>query len=358
MRVRKSVFLIAGALILSGCSSSNANRISGLKPGDYPALLPYETSDTRSKHVGLLSDIDIRIQLEQGLMDLSKSYFDPSDAAYRTSVYLDYDELDATDMSRGLLGTLRDGNPNGLNPGSDEDFDTGNGIVKGPILVYDLYELDFYGNDGNLKGISLGLAVADAAENNGERVEIAPEQMKAFLKVAGTKVVSYMRERFNDITPDIPILVGAYQLNTDETESSKGGYIYLEYFNGTSTSFKEISEDYVLVPSSAFAQADPEMSEQFASFKNAAASILPDYTYTTGQAKVQNGKVVRLDIETSSHGKTAGEILAVIQSVRESMGIFQNEDCTYKVTVKNNNETVALLERLAGSDSVSVLTIY
>ena len=33
---------------------------------------------------------------------------------------MDYDELDATDGSRGLLGTNRDENPNGLNPSPDE----------------------------------------------------------------------------------------------------------------------------------------------------------------------------------------------------------------------------------------------
>ncbi len=189
-------------------------------------MLPYSTSDTRGKHIGLISDMDIRIQLEQGLMDLSKTYFPPGEVAFRTHVFLDYDELDSTDGSRGLLGTLRDNNPNGLNPGSDEDFDTGNGLVKGPILVMDLYELDFYsGND--LKGIAIGLALPDEVEEDGKTYPITSEKLVEFTKATATKVVSYLRELFNEISRSLPILVAAYDLNSNPPSVSKGGFIYM-----------------------------------------------------------------------------------------------------------------------------------
>lgn len=147
------------SLCLSGCMGTSTNDTLALQAGDYVAMLPFESSDTRVKHVGLISDQDIRIEIESGLMDLSKQYFDPSSVGYRTHTFLDFDELDATDGSRGLLGTLRDDNPNGLNPSRDEAFDTGNGEVTGATILVDIYELDWYNTNDNLRGISLALVV-------------------------------------------------------------------------------------------------------------------------------------------------------------------------------------------------------
>lgn len=350
--------LLLGSTLFAGCQNSAAvQTVQPLKPGDYAAVLPYDTSDTRGKHIGLISDIDIRTQLEMGLMELSKNYFPSSEVAFKNHAFLDYDELDSTDGSRGLLGTLRDNNPNGLNPGSDEDFDTGNGIVKGPILVNDLYELDFY-SQNQLKGIAIGLAVPDAVDDNGKRVEITREKMEEFLRATGAKIVSYMRERFNEVTADVPILIAAYQLNTNEDDPSKGGYIYTEYFNGSSQTDTSVDEQYLLVPSTSFSQAQPQMAEEFLTFRQAVSKVLPDTTFTTGQAQIQNGTVIKLTLTVSAYGKTVGEILAVIQSVREQLSVFQSQECLYKVIIKNNGEICALLDRDPGSTSVQVLTVY
>lgn len=349
--------LLSASLLLAGCQDQTIQTAQPLRPGDYAAILPYETSNTRAKHIGLLTDVDIRTQLEQGLMDLSKEYFSPDEVAFKNHAFLDYDELDASDGSRGLLGTLRDNNPNGLNPSADEDFDTGNGIVKGPILVADLYEVDFYtGNE--LKGISIGLAVNDAVEQEGKRIEITPEKMQEYLRATGTKIVTYMRERFNEVGYDVPILIAAYELNTDENDNSKGGYVFTDLFEGSKTSEQVISEDYMLVPSTAFSQAQPEMAEQFETFRQDVAQILSDSTYTTGQAKIENGSVQRLTLTVTAHGKTVGEILAVIQSVCEHLSLFTSQNCAYKVIIKNNGDICALMDREAKTDKVEVLTVY
>lgn len=346
--------LLECSLIASGCGSSSA--VTGVK-GDYQAAKPWQTSDTRGKHVGLLSDIDIRIELEKGLMDLSKNYFPPSDVQFRSHVFLDYDELDATDGSRGLLGTLRDDNPNGLNPGSDETFDTGNGMVTGPILVADLYELDFYNGEA-LSGISIGLAVADAVTINGQRTLIAPEQMKGFLQVTAAKINSYLKERFNEISSNVPVLVAAYQLNTDPESSAKGGYIYSEFFQGSQSEYHQIDQQYLVVPSSAFSERSADCAEQFSQYKASLAAILPDTTYVTGQARYQNGTLDLLTIEVSAYGKTAGEILAVTQSAKDSLAVFADPQMACKVIIRNNGEICTLMERAAGSTECEMLSIY
>lgn len=357
MRARWPGLLLALSLIASGCASDEERVVPGIRPGDYGAVLPFSTSDTRGKHIGLISDIDIRSQLESGLMDLSKQYFSPSDVNFRTHVFLDYDELDATDGSRGLLGTLRDGNPNGLNPGTDEQFDTGNGIALGPILINDIYELDFYSQSA-LKGISIGLAVSDAVEIDGTRVEISDEKMEAFLEQTATKIVSYMRERFNEIGSNVPILVAAYKLNTDPASHSKGGYVFTEYFSGRQTSKQSMHEEYLIVPSSQFSEQQPDMAAEFTSFRDQVNAVLSDATYTTGEAKIQDGTILRLSLNVTAHGKTVSEVLAVIQSVRKDLSLFTDTNCAYKVVITNNSDVCAILERSSGSDEVQVLSIY
>lgn len=345
------------SLWLAGCTVTNSNQVSAFDPGDYPAILPYESSDMRGKHVGLISNIDIRTQLESGLMSLSKEFFPVNEVGYKNHVFLDFDELDATDGSRGLLGTLRDDNPNGLNPGADEVFDTGNGQVNGPIILVDLYEIDFYSND-QLKGISIGLAVTDKISKDGQESEITPEAMENYLKVTSSKLVTYLRQRFNEVNNHIPILVAAYQLNTDPISVDKGGYIYEAYFNGSHTEYKTIDEKYVLVPSSEFTEMDAEMASQFNQFKNDVATVLADSTYTTGEAKFENGTCAALRLNIQTYGKTSGEILAVIQSVNEKLAVFTSLDVEYRVCIYNNKEVAALIYRPLNTTNTNVITTF
>lgn len=352
---RQKLTTLMLGLLLAGCTA--APGTGHIASGEYQAMQPWQSSDMRGKHVGLLSDIDIRIQLEKGLMDLSTKYFPPADSRYRTHVFLDYDELDATDGSRGLLGTLRDDNPNGLNPGSDEPFDTGNGVATGPILIVDLYEIDYYHGE-QLSGIAIGLAAADAVTINGQRVEIGAEQMKSYLQATGAKINSYLRERFNEVTASIPVLVAAYQLNTNPDESSKGGYIYSEYFTGSQSDFEEISEEYLVVPSARFTEADEESAGAFLEFRSQVSQILPDTAYTTGEARFQNGALAALTLNVTAYGKTAGEILALVQTVQEKLSLFSKPDMTIKVIIKNNGDVCALMERRPNSTDVEVLSTY
>ena len=120
---------LTGVLVLSGCQADSTTAVQA----EYEAAQPFVNSDTPAKHVGLLNSEDVRFEAERGLMDLSRQYFPPSDVTFRTHTFLDFDELDATDGSRGLLGTLRDdnsgsGNSNGSNYGKSNN--AGNGSTN------------------------------------------------------------------------------------------------------------------------------------------------------------------------------------------------------------------------------------
>lgn len=349
------IVTLAAFFGLSGCQMNSQYDASALNAGEYEAALPFRESDTRVKHVSLISDMDIRTEMESGLMDLSKQYFSPNDVVFRSHTFLDYDELDATDGSRGLLGTLRDGNPNGLNPNANEEFDTGNGVVKGGVILVDIYELDWYNND-KLAGISLGLVVNDKITYNNQEYEITQEKMENYLNVTFSKLVTYMRERFNEVTVNVPIFVAAYELNSDPLSASKGGYVYDGYFDGTNSSFHTLDQTSMIVPSTEFSQADPEMAANFQEYKNALLNVLPDATFVTGEAKLNGGVTQRLDLTVSAHGKTLAEIMAVSQEAKQNLNLFTDTNCAYNITIENDDEVYALMRRSKDSTNVYITT--
>lgn len=341
------------ALALVGCKAKDTQTTNG--SNYYEAILPYETSDTRTKHIGLITNADVRIEVESGLMDLSKQHFSPDNNKYKSHVFLDFDELDATDGSRGLLGTLRDDNPNGLNPDSGTEFDTGNGTVTGAVVLVDLYELDFYSND-QLKGISIALVVNNELEQDGKTYPISDEVMKNYLEVTCSKLVGYLRERFNDINSRVPIYIAAYGLGEDDAKDN-GGYFYSAYFNGNHVSYENIDQDWVLVPSTNFTNLDPTLADQFNTFKEDVSSILVDNTYVTGKAMFLDGKCRKLNLDITTHGKTVSEILAAIQGCKTSLSVFENDSCSYSLRIYNNETVYAVMQKNANSSKIDVIEL-
>lgn len=340
------------AMALCGCSATNSNQAEALSSGDYSAILPYETSDTRVKHLGIISDVDQRIQIEDGLMELSKAHFSPNSVAYKTHAFLNYDELDATDGSRGLLGTLRDDNPNGLNPGKNEDFDTGNGKVNGPTILVDIYELDWYNND-ELKGISIGLVVNDRVGE--EDTKIKRSNMQQYLEVSSTKLVNYMRSRFNEVTDSVPIYIAAYQLDSSN-DDNMGGYIYSGYFQNSSQSYSKINEQWLRLPSSALSEKDAKTAEDFNNYKDALTAVIADNTYVIAEAEYINDTLTRMQINIEAHGKTAGELLAISQAAKENLSSFEETGCVYVVNIKSNETTYCMIKRDRNTRDTTVIT--
>ncbi|WP_276924503.1 CamS family sex pheromone protein [Faecalibaculum rodentium] len=343
---------LTGVLVLSGCQADSTTAVQA----EYEAAQPFVNSDTPAKHVGLLNSEDVRFEAERGLMDLSRQYFPPSDVTFRTHTFLDFDELDATDGSRGLLGTLRDDNPNGLNPNNNESFDTGNGVVQGAIILVDVYEVDWYRAD-SLAGISLSLVVNDSVTQNGESHKIGDEQLRSYIEVTSNKLVTYMRERFNEVSSRIPILVAAYELDSGEA-ASNGGYVMEGWYPQGSTGgkFTAVKETTLTVPSSAFTEQAGQLAQEFNTFKDDVRSVLADNTFVTGTCRMLNGEPSRLDLTITTHGKMLSEVMAAAQKVESSFGTFTDTDVEYHVTIINNDQPYAMGRRMARSTTLEFVS--
>ena len=356
MRLKMISFILVLSLALFGCSTmNNTNQSNPVGTQEYAAIQPYESSDSRIKHASLMSDMQSRFFIEDGLMELSKTHFPCSSVAYKTQTFLDYDELDATDGSRGLLGTSRDDNPNGLNPSSDEGFDTGNGTVTGAIILVDLYELDWYSDD-DLQGISIGMVVNDALEDkDGNTVEITQERLKNYLEVTSSHLVSYMRERFNEITSQVPIYIACFSL--DHEGDTLGTYMYQGYFEGTQGDFSNLNMRWMDVPSTVFSKQASEFSEQFTEYQKAIDPVLADYSYVVANARMEDDEVTEFQITITCHGKTLSEISAVTQKANDELSVFTEDSCQYKVQIVTDTGTYAIISRDPNQTATQVVTL-
>ena len=89
---------LSGVLLLSGCNNSDDKKKDkndgketvAIREGDYTALLPFDVSDARLKHMTMVTNLNDTLEIANGLMKYSKQHFSPDTYTYRESQFLDY----------------------------------------------------------------------------------------------------------------------------------------------------------------------------------------------------------------------------------------------------------------------------
>ena len=179
--------------------------------------------------------------------------------------------------------------------------------------------------------------------------------MQNYLEVTFSKLASYMHERFNEINKNIPIFIAAYRLD-DSNTTGKGGYIYEGYYKGGQGSFYFFKSRMGIGSKFTLYRFGFISCNGVCVFKEEISRVLPDNTYITGEAKFESKKLKKLNLTITAHGKTAGEILAVIEDVKDQMDTFSSKKCDYLITVLNDDTVYALIERASGSSECNVIS--
>ena len=89
-------------------------------------------------------------------------------------------------------------------------------------------------------------------------------------------------------------------------------------------------------------------------FKKKIKKINPDLIVSFGNITTNHLK--KLNLTITAHGKTAGEILAVIEDVKDQMDTFSSKKCDYLITILNDDTVYALIERASGSSECNVIS--
>ena len=167
--------------------------------------------------------------------------------------------------------------------------------------------------------------------------------------------LSQFKDLINEINKNIPIYIAAYKLD-DTNATDKGGYVYEGYYKGGQGNFTSLKQEWVLVPSSRFTELDSTAANEFTTFKEEISNVLPDNTFVTGEAKFESKKLRKLNLTITAHGKTAGEVLAIIEHAKDQMSTFETKKCDYLITILNDDTVYALIERKSGSSECNVIS--
>lgn len=353
MKINRS-FLISGiclSILLCGCSKEEENsdamiETKALSSDEYGTTLPFQSSNSRQQHqLRSISLVD-NLYIGTGLLNYAKAHFSVNNYTIQEGQFLVYDELS------NLLGRESQSNSDALNPAKGTSFDTGNGKVKDPVLVRDIYEVDFI-RDKETRGIGLALVLNSYV---GEQdTQVSDSRLQVFGEEAARKLITYMR-KMPEIGDSMPIYIALYR-NTS-TESTLPGCFFSEaFFEGRSASFSAIKEQWVMFPGDEASKLDNTTVAQFTQIKNAFSNFLPDDVSMIGRGKFVDEKLSELHITVEMYAKTATEALSLTQYLKTLLATFSSLDYKLLVEVRCQDVTIATMVRFIGDKDVEVNTL-
>lgn len=338
-------------VLLCACSKTEENvdtmiETKALESGEYGTTLPFVSSGSRQQHqLRSVSLID-NLYIGTGLLNYSKAYFPVNNYTIQEGQFLIYDELS------NLLGRESQNNSDALNPASGTEFDTGNGKVKDPVLVRDIYEVDFI-RDKECKGVSLALVLNGFVGE--QETKISDSRLQAFGEEAARKLVTYMR-KMPEIGDSMPIYIALYK-NTSTESTLPGSFFSEAFFEGRSASFSGIDEQWVMFPGDEASKLDNSTVAQFTQIKNAFSNFLPDDVSMIGKGKFTDDKLSELHITVEMYAKTATEALSLTQYLKSLLSTFSSLDYKLVVEVRCQDITIATMVRAIGDKDVEVNTL-
>lgn len=345
--------MFGALLLITGCSSNGPSDPSqmvetqSIVSGDYGAALPFLNSDARQKHMVMSRSLQDSMYISTGLMDVSKKHFSSNDYIFQEGQFLDYDILDASDLTTGLLGRKSDSNPIGLNPSLNEEFDSGNGMITNPLILNDIYEIDFL-KSTEVKGVSLALILNS---KQGSTI-ITDDKLIAYGASAADEVVKTLQEQ-EGFPEGTPIYITLYK-NSASDDALPGSFFAERYYPKSDT-FTAINQQWVLFPGNSATSLDNVIAQQFASISDAIHNFLVDDVDMVGIGRFDDGLLTDLRITVNMHAKTGSEATALTQYIKTLLNNFTSQEFRIRVEIKCNDENISMMERAKNESDVTVI---
>lgn len=348
MKVKSLFLIIIIALLISGCTNQEQSPenlvISGSDKGSYAVALPFQPSRLRYFH-----NAKDYVQIGQGMIEYSKDYFGVENHILQEGTIL----KDYNDDMLALINRQSEANPTGLNPTSDTVFDTGNGTTAtGPQIITDLFEINFMDttNTNNIKGITLTLVVRSQTKDvNGNDITIASDKLYDFATNAGRKLESHFRNLPKVM--DLPILIMLYDASSSD-QTLPGKFLGKGYFLPRSGQFEAIDETWTIIPSTAASELDKTLVAQFNEMKRSLQGFIPENLGIVARAQYLDGIAQKVKITVTISSKTYTEIYVLTEYIMSLAQSFSQE-VTLIIEIKNFKDTVVVMRREAGNDTIT-----
>lgn len=360
------ILIIISILILTSCSqkietpSITNVYTEALNQDDYRFLKDTTLSKAREAHKDRLrtkKDIDA---IRQGMMEVSKKYFPVQNYVLNELDILSYDRLTSTNTygfdDESLLDYASDSNLYGLNPQKTDKLTFDGKEIVGPVIINDLFELDFVKNGdkaSKISGLSTALVLTRNPYNQEEKdITISKEAVVEYGKEATSKLYNFLSTLPQ--LADIPIIISLFVAESDDINLP--GYFagYTLYQNGKAQYFDLNNQVYFLGNEKA-QKIDNDLNELFNIYTNELNKVLYENVGVVGTVYRNDDATALLEIEVNTQFKSFVEEEILLQRIKELFSQFKDLSYTIKITVNDLTNIKAIYERKANSNTINVI---
>lgn len=334
--------------------------------GYYRTVIPYELSPSRGlTSSNMVSNYNIEA-FEKGLFELSKGSFSPDEYVFREG------QVFTEEMIRGYLGrsyTMEEiegmseeekAQNNafsnlGLNPSVEGETDPEAIAQKAPLYLSHILEQNYMipsedGEDLEFGGMTIGLAMN--SEYHYQKEQYGPTFTRELdaetVRQEGEQMAEEILERLraNEDYKDMKIVFGIFIQSTD-TSITPGNFVSTAVVEGGAdeiSSFEEVNENYVLLPSSDASAVSEEINSEYQNFNRKLESYFDSFTTSIGHGYFVDGALEQLTIEIPVEYSSRGEIIGLTQYVRGLVAEhFRSTEV--EVSIKDKNQSYALITK-------------
>ncbi|MFL2081526.1 CamS family sex pheromone protein [Latilactobacillus sakei] len=355
--VAATLLLLAGCTSLPGTSSSSSSKATKklqttgkVTDSMYEGVIDngqYKTSQTR----GLTTQqsntsFDVK-SLESGLLKLSKEQFPTSKYVFQEGQSL------KTAQAQKWLARKSKTNTEGLNP---EDNGQKDPNKRNPIYLQQILEQDYLGEDGSMKGMSIGLGMNQVdyytKEQYGATFEtkISKAMMTQQGKQMANKVLSRMRQKKG--LSDTTIVIGLYKQAPKDSLVGGTFFAYGVSKKGSTTidSWHELNQENQVLPvvndEKAINQDD---ATAFNSFKTQVETFFPNLSGVTAQTHYEEGVLAGMNITVNTQFYSETEIMSFTQYIATAADKYLPRNIPLDISITSAEGMQAYVGRASGS---------
>ncbi|WP_228099218.1 MULTISPECIES: CamS family sex pheromone protein [unclassified Granulicatella] len=344
--IKKSVLFLCTIALLSACTQKNTSEVTRDKKqtdavtstianqsGDYRMLFidgKYRTSSTRGYTLELATVENISA-FEIGLMNLSKSEFNPSQFYFIEGQFITNEEINH------WLAVKSQENPNGLNSKQE------NNMLISTILEQDYMIL----NNGNYEfsGVSIGLALNPKTTAS---ATLTDEELLAKGKEIVNQLLPLLRAK--EGFDSIPIMFGLFKQSVDNGLSH--GTYFATATSNSGTSVSKWSNTKLQKRVFPLETDKTEESSVFIAFKRNVEKFFPNLNGIVGNATFTDGAMSELDIKITTQFYGQAEMIAFEQFLVEQAGMtYSASELSVKIRVETVRGTELVVYKRAGENT-------
>lgn len=354
--MNKIISVLIVLMLIVGCSvqddgDNNEVVIVNKDTSSYDYIQPYESGYGRFNHLSHAAKD--YIEIGKGLVDISKKYF-PTDSFYLKEGSIISNFRD--DYQPLVLLRESTENPYGLNPERSISVKVNKTTeVTGPILLSEVYEVDFVGKKDSteLAGAAFAIVLNKTIyDENQNPIKVDDEVLYKYgTETAGPKLESYLRKK-PELT-NVPIVIGIY-ISDSANDSVPGNYIAEAEYKNRQGQFTQINHEWGIFPTPSGQQLDGLVDSQITNMKKAVSKMLPEDVGIVAYGEFIDKQLINLNIHVNAQTKSYTEVEAVTNYIAEIVSEMETSSAI-RVEIKSLNTLLAVIVKGTNSSSVEII---